>query len=281
MHIKPHWPASDEGRVFIQPEWKRLFTEQGLDSLHAFSICKGGRCMRKVSSRCTVQLAVKGYSGHEFLFYLKRYYKDHKGRSGTEQAFIEFEALSRFFERGLPAPRPVVVGGGEHNCNELGVLVTEEITGGIQADHLLGRVDGKNGEVIPVSGRKRLDILQGIGQLAGKMHKGKWVHRDMYLCHFFPVIQSDHRINVYIIDLQRAFMPASRTFHRWRLKDLGALYYSSMECGLNKEELGRLFSAYFSAAGVVPWQQALWKGTARLKALWIAHHDKRIRMRNQ
>ena len=279
--MKPDWPASDKGRIFIEPEWKRLFTEQGLDSLHILSICKGDRCMRKVSSRWTVQLAVKGHSGPEFLFYLKRYYKDHKGRSGTEQAFIEFETLSRFFERGLPAPRPVVVGGGEHNGNELGVLVTKEITGGIQADHLLGRVDGKNGEVLPVSGRKRLDILQGIGQLAGKMHTERWVHRDMYLCHFFPVIQSDHRINVYIIDLQRAFMPASRTFHRWRLKDLAALYYSSMECGLNKEELERLFSSYFSAAGIVPWQQALWKGTARLKALWIAHHDKRIRMRNQ
>ena len=279
--MKPDWSASDEGRIFIEPEWKRLFTEQGLDSLHAFSTCKGDRCMRKVSSRCTVQFTLKGHSGPEIIFYLKRYYKDHKGRSGTEQAFIEFDALSRFLERGLPAPRPVVVGGGEHNGNELGVLVTEKIHGGIQADHLIGRVDGKNGEVLPVSGRNRLDILQGIGQLAGKMHMERWVHRDMYFCHFFPVIQSDGRINIYIIDLQRAFMPASHAFHRWRLKDLGALYYSSMECGLSKEELEKLFSSYFSATGIVSWQQALWKGTAGLKALWIAHHDKRIRMRNQ
>lgn len=279
--MKPNWPASDEGRIFVEPKWKRLFTEQGLDSLHAFSICKGDRCMRTVSSRCTVQLAVKGHSGHEFIFYLKKYYKDHKGMSGTEQAFIEFETLSCFLEKGLPVPRPVVVGGGEHNSNELGILITEKIPGGIQADHLLGRVDGKSGEVLPVSGRNRLDILQGIGQLAGKIHMERWVHRDMYLCHFFPVIQSDGRINIYIIDLQRAFIPASHTFNRWRLKDLAALYYSSMECGLNKEELGRLFSAYFSAAGVVPWQQALWKWTAGLKALWIARHDKRIWIRNQ
>jgi len=279
--MKSNWPASDRGRIFIEPEWKRLFTQQGLDSLQAFSTCRGDKCMRKVPSRCTVQLTVKGHSGPEVIFYLKRYYKDRKDKSGTEQAFIEFNALSRFLEKGLPAPRPVVVGGGEHNGDEIGVLVTEKINGGIQADHLLGRVDGKNAEVIPVSGNKRLDVLQGIGRLAGKMHMEKWVHRDMYLCHFFPVFRSDGRINVYIIDLQRAFMPSKYTFNRWRLKDLGALYYSSMECDLNKQELEVLFSSYFSVAGIVSWQQALWKETARLKALWIAHHDKRIRMRSK
>jgi hypothetical protein len=278
--MKPDWYASDGGKVFIEPEWKRLFIEHGLDSLHALSTCKVHRCMRKVSSRCTVQLVVKGYSGCEVILYLKKYYKDHTGMSGSEQAFKEFDALSRFKEKGLPVPRPLVIGGGEYKGIELGVLVTEEIPGGIQADHLLGRVDGKNAEVMPVSGNKRLDILQGIGRLAGKMHGEKWVHRDMYLCHFFPALRSDGRITVYIIDLQRAFMPPTYTFHRWRLKDLGALYYSSMECDLNKQELDVLFSSYFSVTGIVSWQQPIWKESARLKALWIAHHYKHIRMRN-
>ena len=69
------------------------------------------------------------------------------------------------------------------------------------------------------------------------------------ICHFLLDIAKDkneidpRQICLYLIDLHRMQM-RRHTPKRWRVKDIAALYYSSMNIGLTKRDLLRFVSVY-------------------------------------
>lgn len=96
----------------------------------------------------------------------------------------------------------------------------------------------------------RLKILRKLANSAGAMHRAGINHRDFYICHFHldesTLNQADPRCCV--IDLHRAQIRRN-TPRRWQVKDLAGLYFSAMDCGLDRRDLLR-FMQHYSAGGL-------------------------------
>lgn len=67
-------------------------------------------------------------------------------------------------------------------------------------------------------------FTQRLAGLVRTMHQGGYVHRDLYASHVF-LCEREEEVDLYLIDLARAFQPRCRRF-RWRIKDLAQLKYS-------------------------------------------------------
>ena len=91
----------------------------------------------------------------------------------------------------------------------------------------------------------RLRLLRKLADSAGRMHRAGINHRDFYICHFHldegTLEQSSPRC--FVIDLHRAQI-RRRTPRRWLVKDLAGLYFSAMDCGLQRRDLLRFMSRY-------------------------------------
>ncbi len=256
-----------------------LFREQGL------------RTMRKVPSRQTVELLLQGKT-----CYLKKFLDSEGGITPQEQAFIEFFNLIELDRLGFLCPKPIVLAWGEVAERPFASIITLAIEGGVQADHLLCRIKVLSDSAkltVPKdafrrpSAQERKVILLEIGRVAARLHGCGLVHRDLYLCHFFPVLnqakdvssirsrkrKTEVDLEVYLIDLARLFKP-EKHFWRWRLKDLAALEYSSRQYGLTAAERQILWDGYFSQAGIPSVLIPLWKAAAMIKAFFIMLGDR-------
>jgi heptose I phosphotransferase len=82
------------------------------------------------------------------------------------------------------------------------------------------------------------------------MHGAGINHRDFYICHFHLDESSlaEPSLRCYLIDLHRAQI-RRRTPRRWRVKDLAGLYFSAMDCGLQRRDLLR-FMRHYSEGGL-------------------------------
>lgn len=92
-------------------------------------------------------------------------------------------------------------------------------------------------------------LLQQIAKIAKKLHSNGINHRDFYLCHFLLDIagQDDDyekkQPKLFLIDLHRAQQRPSVPF-RWRVKDIGGLYFSAIDIGLSRCDLFRFIRLY-------------------------------------
>ena len=71
---------------------------------------------------------------------------------------------------------------------------------------------------------ERRDLVCLLAQTVKKMHEAGVNHRDCYLCHF---LWNREENRLYIIDLHRSQIRTSVP-HRWLLKDIASLYFSSL-----------------------------------------------------
>ena len=95
----------------------------------------------------------------------------------------------------------------------------------------------------PPDFRLKRALIARVAGIARKMHANGVNHRDFYLCHFRLGKDEDKNQPLYLIDLHRAQL-RERTPRRWVVKDLGGLYFSSMDIGLSKRDLYRFIIAY-------------------------------------
>lgn len=115
----------------------------------------------------------------------------------------------------------------------------------------------------PVSLKRAL--IEKLATITRTLHENGVNHRDYYLCHFLLDLScgrdqlDPEDLTLYLIDLHRV------QFHRklpqrWRLKDLAALYFSSMEIGLTQRDFYRFIRLYS--------QQPLREALADHSRLW-------------
>lgn len=79
------------------------------------------------------------------------------------------------------------------------------------------------------------------------LHEAGINHRDLYLCHFMLKPESlvaGINPEIYLIDLHRAQCRV-QVPRRWQIKDLAALYYSSLNLGFNRRDSLRFLKIYF------------------------------------
>jgi hypothetical protein len=67
-------------------------------------------------------------------------------------------------------------------------------------------------------------VFSQTADLVARLHNGGFVHRDLYLSHFFYDSQAATAA-IRLIDLQRMMRP--RRMGRWIVKDLAALHFST------------------------------------------------------
>lgn len=157
----------------------------------------------------------------------------------------EYEAICHFQKLGLPTMEAAAF--GERGLNPVtrhSCIATHEISDTLT----LKEVTEPWRDESPAPLVKRA-LLRELAAVARTMHEGGVNHRDFYLCHFR--IKRDRveqlgrvKPEFYVMDLHRAQI-RSRVPMRWRVKDIGALYFSAAHLPVSRWDLLR-FMRYYS-----------------------------------
>lgn len=100
-----------------------------------------------------------------------------------------------------------------------------------------------------VSQSLRKMITRKVADTARRMHGAGINHRDFYLCHFHAPERDWSEWNgeddfvLPVMDLHRAQL-RSKVPRRWLVKDLGALFYSALDCEVTKREVILFLKGY-------------------------------------
>jgi len=176
-------------------------------------------------------------SAKEYLKLLTRF-------SWPKSAFNEWRAIIRFHQIGIPTMIPVAAGVKR---NKLGLVresfvLTQEIKDAYRLDHYLAKWLQR-----PLSKKeikKKRHLIRQLAQLTRKMHTMGLNHRDYYLCHIFiRNTEEDKDFELFVIDLHRVDI-RKKVGHRWIVKDLAALNFSSLELPIHTTDRIRFFKLY-------------------------------------
>ena len=103
-----------------------------------------------------------------------------------------------------------------------------------------------------VSRSLRRMITRKVADTARRMHAAGINHRDFYLCHFHALERDWSEWNgeddfvLPVMDLHRAPL-RKKVPRRWLVKDLGALFYSALDCGVTRREVFLFLRDYLGA----------------------------------
>ncbi len=92
-------------------------------------------------------------------------------------------------------------------------------------------------------------LIEKVAYISRTLHNNGINHRDYYICHFLMDISMGRdkltadNIKLSLIDLHRAQI-RKHTPLRWRVKDIGSLYYSAMDIGLTRRDFFRFMKWY-------------------------------------
>lgn len=164
----------------------------------------------------------------------------------------EYAAIERLHEVGIETLSVAAFGErGLDPSRRESFLLTDSLTNTISLEDLLEGLSGVRPDVA-----MRRGLLRRVGTIARRMHDAGVNHRDFYLCHFLideaDARCGDVRAPMHLIDLHRSQVRA-RVPARWRVKDLGGLYFSGARCGFSQRDLYRFVEAYAGR----PWREEL------------------------
>ncbi|WP_456377923.1 lipopolysaccharide core heptose(I) kinase RfaP [Thiolapillus sp.] len=89
-------------------------------------------------------------------------------------------------------------------------------------------------------------LIRRVAEMTRRLHDNGVNHRDLYICHFLlqqPWSGEEEELHLYLIDLHRAQLRGQVPL-RWRVKDIGSLYFSAMDMGLTRRDLLRFLRIY-------------------------------------
>ncbi len=152
----------------------------------------------------------------------------------------EWKALNKLRALNIPSLIPLAYGvRGKNPARQQSFIVTRELADVVQLDHYF--------EQNSVAIKPRLLILKQLALMVRALHEAGINHRDLYLCHFMLKPESlvaGNNPEIYLIDLHRAQCRV-QVPRRWQIKDLAALYYSSLNLGFNRRDSLRFLKIYF------------------------------------
>jgi heptose I phosphotransferase len=208
-----------------------------------------GEVYRKQQGRTTLRFAFDG----------KHYFaKIHRGIGWKEiannllqfrlpllGAQNEWRAIQRLEQLNINTTPLVGYGKKGWNPAQLqSFVITEELA------HTLSLEDFcRDWPISPPSLALKRALIREVAKTARKIHEHGINHRDLYICHFLLDCSLGRenidlrRLRLYLIDLHR--MQIRRHIRlRWRIKDVAALYFSSMDIGLTKGDMLRFVRVY-------------------------------------
>lgn len=152
----------------------------------------------------------------------------------------EWAALNKLRALNIPSLIPLAYGvRGKNPAKQQSFIVTRELTDVIQLDHYF--------EQNSVAIKSRRLILEQLALMVRALHEAGINHRDLYLCHFMLKPESlvaGNNPEIYLIDLHRAQCRV-QVPQRWKIKDLAAFYYSTLNLGFSRRDRLRFLKIYF------------------------------------
>jgi len=159
-------------------------------------------------------------------------------------AMTEVYAIQKIDALGI-ATTPLVAYGqrGNNPANLQSFVMTEDLGDIISLEDLCAT--WKN---TPPNAKFKRKLIIATAKLAKTIHENGVNHRDFYLCHLcLDAHHVNHRdltkLNLYLIDLHRVLVhnhPSTTA----NMKDMAALYFSSMDVGLTQKDYLR-FKMYY------------------------------------
>ncbi len=224
--------------------------------------------------------------GRSLVVYLKRHYRLPwwhgllallRPGSGRSPALQEWEHLRWARAQGLPVPEAVAGGEFIGPWGRLqSFLAVKELTGMLP---LHQAVPAAAARLDPVTFRRwKRGLIAEVARLSAELHRLRWFHKDLYLCHFYVAEDDTGRVpdwkgRVQMIDLHRLAHHAW-AWPLWLAKDLAQLWYSSEVPGVDDRDRVFFWRAYRRqnpGAWLGPWFRA-W---VRAKAWRYRRHSRR------
>lgn len=190
-----------------------------------------------------------------------------QGRLPVLGAKNEWVALNKLRALGIPSLTPLAYGvKGKNPARQQSFIVTRELQNVVQLDHYL--------EQHTLQGKTRRALIDATARIVRQLHWAGVNHRDLYLCHFMlkPDSLAGAAPELYLIDLHRAQCRAQVPL-RWQIKDLAALYYSTLNMGFNQRDIFRFLRGYFERPLRDILQQTSLLNKIRKRALSIYRRD--------
>jgi heptose I phosphotransferase len=271
---KPHWGD------FAGPSWlEHIMDLATTDDFHA----KQGRSTGRV---------VLGANGRQLVVYLKRHYRLPRWagllalfRPGSSHspAFAEWDHLEMARGEGLPVPQPVAAGELIGPWGRLkSFLAVEELTGMLALHEAIPAAAAQLDPAALACWKRGLTLE--LVRLTRELHRRRWFHNDLYLCHFFIATEdtvqavSAWRGRVAMIDLHRLAGHTWTSLYR-RAKDLGQLLYSSDLAGLTARDRVRFWREYVRGENLGWLSGCLLRWMLRSKA-WVYQRNHRRKLMN-
>jgi len=212
--------------IYINLSREEFLKKIPAESFSDFMKIEGVETITKKRGRTVVTLNVENSK-----LYLKRHTKTKlldslkefiKYKKPVSNAGLEWKAISELRNFGIQT-MPALAMGEKFRWKfweKQSFLLTEEIKNGKSLEKILETQPG-------LSFKSRKKLAERIGDIGRKLHSAGFVHRDFYLGHFYVVGDLNDQYQLHLIDLQRV-MPGAKIYNRWSLKDISALYFSSL-----------------------------------------------------
>ncbi len=256
--------------IYIHPDYTAFFS--GFRSMDDF-LQIDTVLVRDFKNRKTGRFEIDGKG-----FYIKKHFECGLGAVLDELLHLrkphigashEWAVLNKLHAIGIETMQAAVFGQeGKMLTRQRSFLVTEELKN-IKS---LAKVCAE-WPVKPPPAAFKNALLKKVAGTAKTLHENGINHRDFYLCHFLldasaPFDKSNQNPKLYLVDLHRA-QQRRRVPFRWRVKDIGGLYFSAMDIGLTRTDLLRFMRLYTSK----PLRQTVYQD----RRFWKAVHRRAIR----
>jgi len=222
-----------------------------------------GEVYREVEGRRTLQFSqggnsffIKLHDGVGWQEIAKNLLTFRKPIVGARQEYLAIKAMQSL---GLDTMRTAAYAEtGANPATRKSFLVTHDLSPADSLETICGQWPST-----PPAFRFKQNIIEELARIARRMHENGIFHRDFYLCHFLlpdACVPSDksmpENLRLHVIDLHRALIkPFAFRWTRWQVKDLAALYFSTLDCGFSRQDYFRFIRLYTGRPLRVVFQQ--------------------------
>ncbi|HKQ48661.1 MAG TPA: lipopolysaccharide kinase InaA family protein [Phycisphaerae bacterium] len=229
-------PLERRDQIQIDPQAASSLGRLGLRAIDDVFAYRGGQDLGKpglAAFRERSRIELSEGNGCAKAYYLKRYdsppladqlRRIQEFRPSRSTAAREVHFIKRLAQIGIPTLRTIAYGQEMAGIWERrSFVVTAELAG--QSLEKLVAQGTADPALLPAPAERR-EIIRQLGLIVRLMHAEGLYHRDLYLAHVFLSRNADGQIVLRLIDLARMIENPWNP-HRWAVKDLAALAYSS------------------------------------------------------
>lgn len=269
--------------LILPPEWEKLW--QGRDPFDQIFALQGQE-YRNMDGRRTLRFEllgrsyfVKMYSGLGWRPIFKSLLTLRMPPVST--ARNEWLAIKALSELGIETMTTVAYGErGWSPARRQSFLVTQDL---VQTESLEDFC--RNWAQTTPTTRLKRALIARVAQMSRALHENGMNHRDFYLCHFLLDVSAGYdqidpdNLKLYLIDLHRVQIRHKISYRR-RLKDLAALYFSSLEIGLSLRDCYRFMCSYSgtSLRQTLRGNLGLWRETAHRADKLMKRYNRKYRV---